>query len=284
MKATFRDYVRAAFSARPMGMLVPPNWIGVGAFALLGTLNPGFWLIGAGLELGYLGLLATNRRFQRTVAAARLADGARAWRARRDSVVARLGERDRRRYDALAARCRSIADLQAAGPALQPALDAERESLERLISTFLHLLLTRQAIEHVLTDAGQAGERPDELAARAATLRRRVLEPGVSDELGRSLESQAAILEERIERRREAREKLTFIEAELARIEQQVELVREQAALATDPETLSRRIDEIATTLDGTARWIRDQQEIFGTADLLVEPPPFAGQPMKESQ
>ena len=46
------DYVRAAFNARPFGMFVAPNWVGVAAFGLLGFLNPGFWLLGAGLELG----------------------------------------------------------------------------------------------------------------------------------------------------------------------------------------------------------------------------------------
>ena len=30
------DYIREAFNARPIGMFVPPNWIGLGAFALLG--------------------------------------------------------------------------------------------------------------------------------------------------------------------------------------------------------------------------------------------------------
>ncbi len=66
----FFDYVRAAFSARPIGMFVPPNWVGLGAFALLGVANPGFWVLGAGLELGYLAVLATNQRFQRVVDAA----------------------------------------------------------------------------------------------------------------------------------------------------------------------------------------------------------------------
>ena len=49
MKPGFGDYVREAFNARPIGMFVPPNWIGLGLFGLLGIINPGFWLIGAGL-------------------------------------------------------------------------------------------------------------------------------------------------------------------------------------------------------------------------------------------
>jgi len=66
-KSGFLDYVRAAFNARPFGMFVAPNWIGLGAFGLLGLMNPGFWVLGAGLELGYLLTLSTNPRFQRAI-------------------------------------------------------------------------------------------------------------------------------------------------------------------------------------------------------------------------
>jgi hypothetical protein len=55
-----------------------------------------------------------------------------------------------------------------------------------------------------------------------------------------------------------------------------VELIREQAALSTDPEILSQRIDQIAATLGGTGQWIRDQQKVYGAMeDLLTEPPPL---------
>ena len=50
-KPGFLDYLSAAFNARPMGMFVAPNWVGIAAFGILGAANPGFWVIGAGLEL-----------------------------------------------------------------------------------------------------------------------------------------------------------------------------------------------------------------------------------------
>ena len=50
-KPGFFDYITAAFNARPFGMFVAPNWIGLGAFGLLGMVEPGFWVVGAGLEL-----------------------------------------------------------------------------------------------------------------------------------------------------------------------------------------------------------------------------------------
>ena len=45
------SYLLAAFNAKPLGMPIPPNWFGLTAFGLLGALvNPGLWLIGAGLD------------------------------------------------------------------------------------------------------------------------------------------------------------------------------------------------------------------------------------------
>ena len=79
----FFDYVRAAFNARPFGMFVAPNWVGLAAFGCSATVNPGFWVLGAGLELGYLAMLVTNRRFQRWVDAK---SGRRQRRLRRSSA------------------------------------------------------------------------------------------------------------------------------------------------------------------------------------------------------
>ena len=113
----FFDYVRAAFSARPIGMFVPPNWVGLGAFALLGVANPGFWVLGAGLELGYLAVLATNQRFQRVVDAVDASGSDREWRAKIDGLVARLGNRERRRDQTLSTRCQTVLDqLRRAAP------------------------------------------------------------------------------------------------------------------------------------------------------------------------
>ena len=114
-KPGFFDYITAAFNARPFGMFVAPNWIGLGAFGLLGLMEPGFWVLGAGLELGYLLALATNERFQRLVAAVPLVEATADWNKRIHALLGRLDAGDRRVYDLLAQRCRSIIDLQLHG-------------------------------------------------------------------------------------------------------------------------------------------------------------------------
>ena len=283
-KPGFGQYLASAFNARPFGMVVPPNWIGLAAVGMLGLVNPGFWVLGAGLELGYLLMLSTNSRFQRTVAAQASFGDRSGWDARIAKALASLDADERRRYTQLVDRCRSIIDLQT-GTAAQapPGLDAQQEGLGRLTWMYLRLLAARHTIEHVLqgADSHQARDLTRELNG----LEHRVASGSLSAELRRSLEGQIEILRQRLARRAEADQQLTYIDAELTRIEHQVELIREQAALSTDPELLSQRIDEIAATLGGTSEWIRDQRQVFGAMDdLLAEPAPPPIPRAKESE
>lgn len=272
-KPGFFDYVTAAFNARPLGMFVAPNWVGLAAFGLLGLSNPGFWVLGAGLELGYLLTLATNTRFQRTVSAQPLAAARAEWNSRISHLLTRLTEEDRLRYLGLADRCSSIIDVQTHGGSEMPhGIEAQADSLGRLSWMFLRLLVARNTIMTVMS----AGEDAELLVHRRRALERQAQDDGVPADLRRSLTGQIEILGQRIEQRDQAEKKLAFIDAELARIEEQVELIREGAALSTDPEILSQRIDQIAATLGGTGQWIRDQQKVYGAMDdLLTEPPPL---------
>ncbi len=275
-KPGFFDYIKAAFSARPLGMFVAPNWIGLGAFGLLGMMEPGFWVLGAGLELGYLLALATNERFQRLVAAVPLVEATADWNKRIQALVGRLDTGDRRIYDLLSQRCRSIIDLQlhGASPATVPGgLESQADGLGRLSWMFLRLLVARRTIQQVI---GESGDGTD-LRKRVSALERQQADASLTEELRRSLGGQLDILKQRLLQRTDAERKLTYIDAELERIQQQVELIREQAALSTDPELLSQRIDEITATLGTTGQWIRDQQQVYGAMeDLLTDPPPLA--------
>lgn len=276
-KPGFWDYIREAFHARPIGMFVPPNWIGLGALGLLGILNPGFWLIGAGLELAYLGTLASNPRFQRWVLASRQWSQRLQWQSKVDGLVRQLGSEGQVRYRALEERCRTILDQQLRGSAMIPGVEAQGEGLGRLLWIYLRLLLTRQSIENIVSESSGGPDDVDRLEERARKLKQRLEEEKLSDELRKSLSGQVEILQQRLEKRGEARQKLAFLDAELSRIREQVELVREQAVLSTDPEVVSQRIDQITDTLGGTTEWIREQQQIYGAVeDLLLEPPPIS--------
>jgi hypothetical protein len=278
-KPGFFDYITAAFNARPFGMFVAPNWVGLGAFGLLGMVEPGFWVLGAGLELGYLMALATNERFQRLVAAGPLVEATTDWNKRIQALVSRLDAGDRRIYDLLSQRCRSIIDLQLHGASAEVpgGLETQADSLGRLSWMFLRLLVARRTIRQVIGESGGESGDVGDLRKRVATIERQQADTALTEELRRSLAGQLEILKQRLLQRTDAERKLAYIDAELERIQQQVELIREQAALSTDPELLSQRIDEITATLGTTGQWIRDQQKVYGAMeDLLTEPPPLA--------
>jgi hypothetical protein len=266
-------YIKAAFNARPFGMFVAPNWVGIAAFGVAGLVNPGFWLLGAGAELFYLFTLATNRRFQRAVSGdpEPISDGE--WKKKQDQLIARLSDTDQARYVAFVARCRAILDQfeqqDSNGAQVQAA------NLSKLTWVYLRLLLARRTLSKVLKEP-TLGET-NELEARLERLKAQLQSADVGEDLRRSLASQADILEQRVTQRREGREKLEFLEAEIMRINEQVELLREQAAISTDADGLSARLDAVAGTIGGATQWMADQQKLLGSMDdLMQEPPPLA--------
>jgi len=285
MKTTFWDYIRAAFNARPSGMFVPPNWIGIGAFGFLGLLNPGFWIIGLGCELGYLGWLGTHPRFQRLVNGSQLLDEQRRWQERLGDLTRQLPPEDQQLYRNLESRCKGILEQQVRGAAISPGTQEQGAGLGKLVWIYLRLLLTRESIRKVILDSSKSPAEDAQMDARIARLQQQLKDSTVGEDLRKSLTGQIEILQQRLAKKREAVEKLAFLDAELTRIQEQVELLREQSVLSTDPETVSQRIDQVTTTLGGTNQWIQDQQKIYGAMeDLLSDPPPLTVPGAKESQ
>lgn len=272
MKPGFLSYLGAAFNARPLGMPIPPNWLGLAAAGILGVMNPGFWLIGAGLELGYLLTLVSSARFRATVDAAHLQQASGSWEAKRAALIDRLPASERRRQEALEERCRAV--LAHGQDGEQIALDgAQAESLAQLAWVHLRLLLSRSRLDQVVSEA----EPPAELAKRIRELQKRIADPGTSDGLKASLTSQLDILTSRQASHAGVREQLALIDAELERLRQQVELVREQVALSAGDGGASRTIDALGATLGETTRWMTDQRQVLGEVeDLTTAPPPAA--------
>ncbi len=274
MTPGFSDYLREAFNARPLGMFVAPNWVGLGAFGLLGFLNPGFWLIGAGLELGYLVTLTSSGRFRRWVMAKLSTTSERDWKEKLAERVKRLIPSDAQRFKTLESRCRSVIAHQRNVTA-ESDVQLQAEGLGRLLWIYLGLLNARQTLRDGI------GQATDDPAQKLRMLEKQLL--AMKDEnVRKSLAGQIEILRQRAATHEEGRAKLDFLDAELARIEQQVELIREQSLLASDPAAVSRRIDEVGATLGGTTQWIREQQKIYGEVQDLVEDAPSI--PLRESE
>lgn len=279
MQAGIKDYIYEAFNARPLGMLVPPNWVGLGFVGILGFLNPGFWVLGAGLELGYLLVLSNNPRFQRVIKARILHQTQQEQYSKLQGLISQLEEEQQQRYRNLEDRCRGILS-QLAVANDSAAASAQGEGLRRLLWIFLRLLLTRQMILHSLQESLGRGSKSIDI--RINELEKKLNVQALGENLRKSFQSQLDILRQRKEKQNEAREKLVFLEAELVRIQEQIELLREQTVISTGTDVVSNRIDNIAETLGDTTRWIKEQQEIYGgVEDLLEEPPPLSPVPIE---
>lgn len=275
--ADLRDYLGAAFNARPLGMPVPPNWLGLAACGLLGLVNPGFWIIGAGLEAGYLFWLSHSPRFRAVVDGrqqqTRNRDEAERWTTSRARLVEQLPTADRRRLTILEERCHEVLDQQARLDA--GGVEMQRNGLGRMVWVYLRLLAGRASIARLVDEASD-GEA-DRLQKKAKDLIARLAGKDLSDDLRRSMQGQLEIVQSRLARQREAGDKLAFIDAELSRIDEQVGLLRDQALLAADPQAVAARIDEIGATLGETTAWIGRQQALLGsTMDEPVDALPLA--------
>jgi hypothetical protein len=258
----FFRYIKEAFSARPWGMWVAPNWVGVGAFIFLGLEVPGLWIVGAGLELGYLLFLSSNARFQRWVDSKDTYAQKQNTQLQVRSLLARLEPSDQARYRQLEQRCQAMLAEQHDVPAAD--VQTQADGLGNLMYVYLRLLLTRGGILRVLK-----GSSSNSIDLRVSEVKDQLKNAG-TPELQKSLTDQLDILGERKKRHAEAREKLQFIEAELTRIQEQVELIRESMVMTSDSGSLSRKIDTVGQTLGATTQWIKQQQELFGQTEELL--------------
>jgi hypothetical protein len=261
------SYVGAAFNARPFGMPMPPNWFALAAFALLGGfVNPGFWLIGAGLEGLYLWTLARHPRFRAVVDATH--GGASDWQARYDALLGRLDDAARRAQETIERQASELTDiLTRAGAGASQIAD-----VRQMAWLHLKLLAARSAFAQVTADASRERAALDEQAKR---LQARLAPPDTDSELRRSLEQQLAVIESRCAAHADAEKRRELVDAELERLRQQIALVREQALLATDEGSVAPSLDAVAASLNEANRWLKDQRELFaGLDDLTDEPPP----------
>jgi hypothetical protein len=264
----FWDLLKAAFSFKPAGMVVSPNWVGVALFAMLGILNPGLWLIGAGLELAYLLSLVTNARFRRLVERNLLAAGDQDQQARVEERVRALSAAAQRHFRDLEERCDAV--LSAGRPDDHAETVAHREdALGRLLDVYLQLLSARDTAGRLLADTDRS------VSARLADVRQRLREGGLTEELRKSLEGQEQVLRGRMESRELAQERVEYIDSELARVEQQVELLREQSVLDAESTQMTSRIDALADTLQETRGWLSEQRKLAGLGEEQAEPVPL---------
>jgi hypothetical protein len=228
------------------------------AFGLLGFfVNPGFYLIGAGVTAACVGLVAGNARFRNAIDAAELPPAP----DQQGLLLERLDAQSKARQAKLEEQCR---ELQRVLEAANAGSDHIR-GVWQLAQLHLRLLVARTAADSVLTNAD--GEDSKHLSGQLAELDRRLSQPNLDNDLREALEDQSKVLKERLAMQTEAGRRLQVLDAELERIREQIALIREQALLTTDASGIARSVDALSTFLNESNRWLHEQQEIFGELD-----------------
>jgi len=272
----FWDYVKAAFFARKrvkgLGGL-PLNVLFLIGVGIAGLVHPGFLLVGAGLEVGFLGWLSHHPRFRDLVRGDRLRARSLSFNQRLDAIVSRLDSESRARWSRVERQCTQIREFSPAAASTTivfPDIDEMKESgLNSLLMIHAKLLLSREIIYATIL-AGTGRELQKKLVDTEARLA-----AATSEAVKRSLEANVEILRKRIRHYESARENLQVIDAELERIENQVALIREEASMSRDPAALSARIDAVANTIGEASQFLKANEALLGVLGPEEEAPPI---------
>lgn len=244
------DYLKKAFWVGPnvpgLGRL-PVNALATLGFGILGLGHPAFWLLGAGLEAGYLALVATDARFQRWADRERRTVAAPETTTLRRDLVQRLGKPAGARLLALEQKIDRIVEIARESQAGDFEIAGAREALGRLSWIHLKLLVARQHLESSRLHASEA-----DLQRRIADLEREI---SASAEAPASLRSSQAatlkLLQQRLQNLENCEATLKQVDSDLARIEAQVDLALESATargggavIAADLELASQTLED----------------------------------------
>ncbi len=243
--------------------------LGLGAGATVAVLSgaPLLWLpFIAAAELGYLGFLGLNPRFQKVLKAEKQSPpplpedpGVRFQR-----LMAFLSPDDANRFENLRHRCSELVSLRRTIQSKDrtPGVENFRgESLDRMLWLFLKLLHQRSGLERFL-GATRRDQIETELAAaekQLATSQSRDQTAGLPEtRLTASVRERITTIRERLDNHRKAGESLELVGAEIDKTEQQITHLCEVGMTTSDSAGLSVQIDSISESLQSSERIFTD--------------------------
>jgi hypothetical protein len=267
-------YIKEAFWIRPpipsLGN-VPVNVIAVAGLAILGFANPGFWLLGLGLEAAFLFGMATTRRFQKYVDAGyHRAVKSRAEDMRED-LVRQLEPDARRRLSGLEKKVSQVLDVYLRAHEGEHSFRDSTEGLRQLQWSYLKLLIGQQFL-----NSHQRQVDEQKLTKRIAALEKELEDPEMAQSVRGSKTATLGLLMRRLENISRREQNLRIMESNLTRIEAQVDLALEEAQLDRIPQDASFSIDLAGYLIDGTffgesAETIAALDEAYGQRDKVTQ-------------
>lgn len=238
----------------------------------------------AAAELGYLGFLGLNPRFQNVLKGMSKVppplpvDPAR----RFQQLMAFLNPADAERFETLRDRCMQLLNLRrsmgdkAGGSDVD---DFRGESLDRMLWLFLKLLHQRSGLERFLgaTRREQIEAELKSAAQQLETAHARDKAAGLPESrLATSIRDRVATIQERLENYRKASDGLELVTAEIDKTEQQITHLCEVGMTMSDSVGLSVQIDSISESLQSSEK-IFSQASFSQIYDDEPAPPLLSG-------
>ncbi len=241
------------------------NLLGLGAgaaFAFLSGHPEAFLPIVLGLEIGYLGLLGTNERFQNVLRGQAITAASspqvKAANDRFQQLASFLSREDFTRFETLRQRCAALLTLRRRMDSTSAGEGEESfrgESLDRMLWLFLKLLHQKSGLERFLTTASRQ-DMEKELAAAQAELKSSQardttagITAGTDGRLTTSIRDRIRTLNERIQNHSLAMENWELACAEISKTEQQITHLCEVGMTSRDSADLGAQIDGISSSL-----------------------------------
>ncbi len=238
----------------------------------------------AAAEVGYLGFLGLNPRFQKVLKGQKKlppqlpVDP----NHRYQQLMAFLNSADAERFTTLRARCSELLELRrsmATKEDLAGVGDFRGESLDRMLWLFLKLLHQRSGLERFLaaTHLKQIEAELKSASEQLATAQARDAAANLPESrLVTSIRERVATIQERIDNHHKASESLELVTAEIDKTEQQITHLCEVGMTMGDSAGLSVQIDSISASLQSSEK-IFSQASFSQIYDDEPAPPLLSG-------
>jgi chromatin remodeling complex protein RSC6 len=215
-------------------------------------------VLGAGLELLYMGVMPRNSRFQRHVRSQKMAE--RNKPLPQGELYRQLHRRSQRRYYKLRELKDEIrANYQQLSYASQGILNSHIKKIDGLLRSYLELLHQRERYRDLAENSTESSIRQsiEELKADMAD---------DSDRVKAVKQRRLNVLQKRLARFRKASENLEIIGAQLGTIEDVVKYIHEQSWTLQNPKEVTMQLDSLLEEVEETQRSIHEIEDVFSAS------------------
>ncbi|MCB1216473.1 hypothetical protein KDL44_03730 [bacterium] len=259
MRNTFGTYLKSAFRNQY-------NYIAMALFGGLGIIvDPGWLLIGGGMELLYLWLMASNPRFMRHVDSLVEDEKALNYEALRERLWNQIDLEQRDNYRALEQQAvRISSDELPRSLQDDPFFQENRRKVATLLANYLRMAVAVTRYNRYLDSAD-----PQKITDNIERLERELGE--ASERVVGIKKKNIEILQKRLDKLEKARSNLEYLTAQMETVEDTMHLVVDQITTQSDPKGSSMQIDNLLFNLQETELIAQEMESVLELEDGLDE-------------